>query len=170
MLVAASSVRQNVPPLDDATRDVKRGRPAWSALFFSRLAPLDALRSDARPALDEVDDQDDHSHNYQDVDESAADIGKQPEQPENGDDDGYPKQHVYLLRSARMEILRPARSSYGVLRLRLLFSVGTQREPLQQQVSGATGSPLPGRLVEALTGRVRADDREHEHEHCCRWC
>jgi hypothetical protein len=68
--------------------------------------------------LDEVNDQDDHGDDQKDMDETAADVGKQAEQPENGDNDGYPKQHKYLLGSSADGILRPVRTSYGLISLR----------------------------------------------------
>jgi hypothetical protein len=40
-----------------------------------------------------VNDQDDHGNDQKDMDEAAADVAKQAEQPENGDNNGYPKQH-----------------------------------------------------------------------------
>jgi hypothetical protein len=56
-------------------------------------APL----SDARPALNEMEDQNNHRDHQKNVNKAAADIGEQPHKPEYGDDNGYPKQHGILL-------------------------------------------------------------------------
>ena len=67
----------------------------------------------ARPAPQEVENQDNHGDDHQQVNERAADVAEQAEKPEDGDDDGYPKQHVNLpIVCLRMEklVLRP--SSY----------------------------------------------------------
>lgn len=79
------------------------------------------------------------------------------------DDDGYPKQHEYLLRSERMEILCPARSSYGALRLRLLVAVGTQLDSLKpQSLRVSAGGALLRGLVVPLPGRIGAEEREDQ--------
>ncbi|VXC30268.1 hypothetical protein ARTHRO8AJ_450039 [Arthrobacter sp. 8AJ] len=57
----------------------------------------DAGLLDAGPATDEVEDQDHHCDNQQNVDQAAANVREQSEKPENGDDDGNPKQHESLL-------------------------------------------------------------------------
>jgi hypothetical protein len=45
------------------------------------------------------------------VNKSAADIGQQAKQPEHSDNNGYPEQHEYLLRSFADGNAAPARSS-----------------------------------------------------------
>jgi hypothetical protein len=41
------------------------------------------------------------------VNQSSADVGQQTKQPENGDDDGDPKQHESLLQVLHTELLVP---------------------------------------------------------------
>jgi hypothetical protein len=70
-------------------------------VVFRRRQERDAASwSGAGPALNEVEDQDNHGDNQKYVDKAAADIANKAQKPENGDDDGYPKQHEILLRFA----------------------------------------------------------------------
>jgi hypothetical protein len=50
----------------------------------------------AGPAAEEVEDQNDNGNDQKQVNEPAADVADQAEKPENGDNDGYPKQHESL--------------------------------------------------------------------------
>jgi hypothetical protein len=43
-----------------------------------------------------VENQDDHGDHQKYMDEPATDVADQSEKPENGDNDGYPKQHENL--------------------------------------------------------------------------
>jgi hypothetical protein len=58
-----------------------------------------AWYSDAGPATEEMEDQDDHGDNQKYVYKPAANISEQAQKPENCNDDGYPKQHENLLRA-----------------------------------------------------------------------
>lgn len=61
------------------------------AVSKTRIAPHQYLN--AGPATYEVEDQDDHGHNQEQVYERAADASKQSEKPKNRENDGNPKQH-----------------------------------------------------------------------------
>lgn len=49
--------------------------------------------SDAGPATEEMEDQNDHGDNQKYVYKPASYIGEQAQKPENCNDDGYPQQH-----------------------------------------------------------------------------
>ena len=49
-----------------------------------------------RPAAEEMEDQHNNGDDQKQVNERAADVAEQAEKPEDGNDDGYPKQHENL--------------------------------------------------------------------------